>query len=144
MLVWKYEGSGDYTVKRGMCGLRCKFKLLILKIRWITRFALLEHFLKQMADKNDSLLSLYGKLATTAVLARYYKGDVVGAETYLFEDVIDAFVAEARACERDMMLLTISCPVRLMMRLMFWHWKVGEEGYVGAGLMAYLIRCGLW
>ncbi|MBA0700459.1 hypothetical protein Goari_022320, partial [Gossypium aridum] len=39
-------------------------------------------------------------LATTAVLARNYKGDVVGAKTYLFKDVADSFVAEARACER--------------------------------------------
>ncbi|MFQ6662575.1 hypothetical protein Gotur_030372, partial [Gossypium turneri] len=39
-------------------------------------------------------------LATTAVLARNYKGDVIGAETYLFENISDPFVAEARACER--------------------------------------------
>lgn len=38
-------------------------------------------------------------IATTTVLARNYKGDVVGAETYLFENVADSFVAEARACE---------------------------------------------
>ncbi|MBA0736388.1 hypothetical protein Gogos_009948 [Gossypium gossypioides] len=39
-------------------------------------------------------------LATTTVLARNYKEDVVGAETYIFKDVADSFVAEARACER--------------------------------------------
>ncbi|KAK5842421.1 hypothetical protein PVK06_004774 [Gossypium arboreum] len=40
------------------------------------------------------------KIATTAVIARDSTGDIVGAETYLVEDVADAFVAEARACER--------------------------------------------
>ncbi|MBA0576001.1 hypothetical protein Golob_006850, partial [Gossypium lobatum] len=39
-------------------------------------------------------------LATTAVLARNYKEDVVGAKTYLFKEVADSFVAEAQACER--------------------------------------------
>lgn len=28
----------------------------------------------------------------------------MGAETYLFKDVVDAFVAEARACERALLL----------------------------------------
>lgn len=36
-------------------------------------------------------------LAITAVLARNHKGEVVGAETYLLNDVADPFVAEARA-----------------------------------------------
>ncbi|KAK5839018.1 hypothetical protein PVK06_007773 [Gossypium arboreum] len=40
------------------------------------------------------------RLATTADLARDSTGEIVGAETYLFADVVDAFVAEARACER--------------------------------------------
>ncbi|MBA0638534.1 hypothetical protein Godav_025025 [Gossypium davidsonii] len=40
------------------------------------------------------------KLAVTAVLARNFTGKIVGAETYLFNDVTDAFVAEARACKR--------------------------------------------
>ncbi|MBA0701669.1 hypothetical protein Goari_022306, partial [Gossypium aridum] len=39
-------------------------------------------------------------LATTAVLARNYKREVVGAETYLFKDVADSFMAETRAYER--------------------------------------------
>ncbi|MBA0576378.1 hypothetical protein Golob_025139 [Gossypium lobatum] len=43
------------------------------------------------------------KLAFTAVLARNCKGEGVGADTYLFEDVGDAFVAEARACERALL-----------------------------------------
>ncbi|KAA3469411.1 reverse transcriptase [Gossypium australe] len=37
---------------------------------------------------------------TTAVLAKNPEGEVVGAKTYLFEDVVDTFVAEVRACER--------------------------------------------
>ncbi|KAA3475918.1 nuclear pore complex protein NUP98A-like isoform X2 [Gossypium australe] len=40
------------------------------------------------------------KIAITAVLARNSEGNIVGAETYLFRDVSDAFVAEAKACER--------------------------------------------
>ncbi|MBA0845808.1 hypothetical protein Goarm_022782, partial [Gossypium armourianum] len=43
------------------------------------------------------------KLATTAVLARDYRGEVVGADTYLFEEVGDAFVAKARACEKALL-----------------------------------------
>nr|KAK5846143.1 hypothetical protein PVK06_002414 [Gossypium arboreum] len=40
---------------------------------------------------------------TTTILARGSKGEIVGAETYLFEDVVDAFLAEARACERALL-----------------------------------------
>lgn len=36
----------------------------------------------------------------TSVLARNLESEIVGACTYLFEDVVDAFVAEARVCER--------------------------------------------
>ncbi|KAA3458346.1 reverse transcriptase [Gossypium australe] len=39
-------------------------------------------------------------LATTAIIARDERGAVLGAETYLFENIADPFVAEARACER--------------------------------------------
>ncbi|KAA3480763.1 reverse transcriptase [Gossypium australe] len=44
------------------------------------------------------------KIAITAVLARNSEGDIVGEETYLFKDVADAFIAEARACERALIL----------------------------------------
>ncbi|MBA0635806.1 hypothetical protein Godav_024998, partial [Gossypium davidsonii] len=47
------------------------------------------------------------KLATIAVLARDYRGEVVGADTCLFEEVGDAFVAEARACERALLFATM-------------------------------------
>ncbi|XP_016670040.1 uncharacterized protein [Gossypium hirsutum] len=40
------------------------------------------------------------RLAITAALARDSTGEIIGAETYLFANVVDAFVAEARACER--------------------------------------------
>ncbi|MBA0661864.1 hypothetical protein Goklo_006097, partial [Gossypium klotzschianum] len=43
------------------------------------------------------------KLATTTVLARDYRGEIVGADTYLFEEVGDAFVTEARACEKALL-----------------------------------------
>lgn len=41
--------------------------------------------------------------STSAVIARNYKGDFVGAETYLFSDMVDAFVAEARVYERALL-----------------------------------------
>lgn len=44
------------------------------------------------------------KLAVTAALARDCRGEVVGANTYLLEDVGNAFVAEARACERALLI----------------------------------------
>ncbi|KAA3477692.1 reverse transcriptase [Gossypium australe] len=40
------------------------------------------------------------KLAITAVIVRDSRGNLKGAETYLFDNVADPFVAEARACER--------------------------------------------
>ncbi|KAK5813766.1 hypothetical protein PVK06_029217 [Gossypium arboreum] len=48
----------------------------------------------------DAAFKSSDKCAITAALARNSSGDIIGAETYLFEDVVDAFVAEARACER--------------------------------------------
>ncbi|KAA3489989.1 reverse transcriptase [Gossypium australe] len=44
------------------------------------------------------------RIAITAVLARNSEGEIVGAGTYLFKDVVDAFVAKARACERALLL----------------------------------------
>ncbi|MFQ6662341.1 hypothetical protein Gotur_030204, partial [Gossypium turneri] len=42
--------------------------------------------------------------AYIAILARNHKGEVIEAVTYLVENVDDAFVAEARACERALTL----------------------------------------
>ncbi|MBA0845521.1 hypothetical protein Goarm_022797 [Gossypium armourianum] len=42
--------------------------------------------------------------ALIAILARNHKGEVIEAVTYMVEDVDDAFVAEARACERALIL----------------------------------------
>ncbi|XP_052484514.1 uncharacterized protein LOC128039852 [Gossypium raimondii] len=42
--------------------------------------------------------------AIIAILARNHKGEVIEAVTYLVEDVDDAFVAEARACKRALIL----------------------------------------
>ncbi|KAK5774898.1 hypothetical protein PVK06_042760 [Gossypium arboreum] len=50
--------------------------------------------------KFDATFQSNSKTSSTAVLARDSKGEIVGAETYLFTDVADAFVAEAKACER--------------------------------------------
>ncbi|MBA0753169.1 hypothetical protein Gogos_020628 [Gossypium gossypioides] len=54
------------------------------------------------------------RLAATAVLARDFIGEIVGAETYLFKDVADAFVAEARACERALIFSSMMCFRRLV------------------------------
>ncbi|MBA0635553.1 hypothetical protein Godav_025402 [Gossypium davidsonii] len=42
--------------------------------------------------------------ALIAILARNHKGEVIEAVTYLVEDVDDTFVAEARACEKALIL----------------------------------------
>lgn len=54
----------------------------------------------------DASFQKEAKIATTVVLARDSTGPILGAETYLFEDVVDAFVAEARACERALIYAT--------------------------------------
>ncbi|MBA0729337.1 hypothetical protein Golax_004540 [Gossypium laxum] len=54
------------------------------------------------------------KTATTAVLARNDTGEIVGAETYLFADIANAFVAEARACERALIFTSSMCWRRLI------------------------------
>ncbi|KAK5839304.1 hypothetical protein PVK06_008080 [Gossypium arboreum] len=46
------------------------------------------------------------QLAVIAVIARDSEGEIVGAETYLFLNVSDACLAEARACER-VLLFTV-------------------------------------
>lgn len=37
------------------------------------------------------------RTSTSAIITKDHKGDYIGAATYLFNDVVDAFVAEARA-----------------------------------------------
>ncbi|KAL1066849.1 hypothetical protein V6Z11_D12G089300 [Gossypium hirsutum] len=56
------------------------------------------------------------KLAVTAILARNFTGEIVGVETYLFNDVADAFVAEARACERALIFAGRMCFRRLVVK----------------------------
>ncbi|KAK5826564.1 hypothetical protein PVK06_021489 [Gossypium arboreum] len=55
----------------------------------------------------DAAFKSSNKRAITAALARNSSGDMIGAETYLFEDVVDAFVAEARTCERALIFAGI-------------------------------------
>lgn len=43
------------------------------------------------------------QLAVTVVIARDSEGEIVGAETYLFSNVSDACLAEARVCERALL-----------------------------------------
>lgn len=53
-------------------------------------------------------------LVVTAVLARDFTSEIVGEETYLFKDVANAFVAEARACERALIFASMLCFQRLV------------------------------
>ncbi|KAK5776272.1 hypothetical protein PVK06_044231 [Gossypium arboreum] len=50
----------------------------------------------------DATFQSNSKTSSTVVLARDSEGKVVGVETYLFTDVVDAFVVEAMACERTL------------------------------------------
>ncbi|KAH1122865.1 hypothetical protein J1N35_006025 [Gossypium stocksii] len=54
----------------------------------------------------DAAFQKEDKIATTAVLARDSAGEIVGVETYFIEEVVDAFVAEAQACERALIFAT--------------------------------------
>ncbi|KAK5832781.1 hypothetical protein PVK06_016584 [Gossypium arboreum] len=139
MMVWKYEGSREYTVKGGtlsveiVCPL-CKkdpedadhlmWSCGILKCVWASLNITILSFGALMCCKNRFAntfsaakeqqkqfiaISIWGlwfqrNKLLHEVLARDLKGEIVGAETYLFEDVVDAFVAEARACERVLLL----------------------------------------
>ncbi|KAA3487436.1 reverse transcriptase [Gossypium australe] len=51
----------------------------------------------------DSSFQKNVRLAKIAVVARDSMGEIIGAESYLFENVADPFVAEARACERALL-----------------------------------------
>ncbi|KAA3478112.1 reverse transcriptase [Gossypium australe] len=52
----------------------------------------------------DASFQIRERLAITPVIARDAMGVILGAETYLVEDIVDSFVAEARACERAVLL----------------------------------------
>ncbi|KAH1040096.1 hypothetical protein J1N35_041839 [Gossypium stocksii] len=62
----------------------------------------------------DGTFQSDSRTSTLMVIARYYKGEYVGAETYLFNDVVDAFVVEARACKRAL-LFAINMGFRLLL-----------------------------
>lgn len=54
----------------------------------------------------DATFQRDSRTSTIAVLARDFRGEIRGAETYLIEDVadaFDAFIAEARACEKSLL-----------------------------------------
>ncbi|KAK5775961.1 hypothetical protein PVK06_043917 [Gossypium arboreum] len=51
----------------------------------------------------DATFQRDSRTSTIAVLARDSRGEIRGAETYLIEDVADAFIVEARACERSLL-----------------------------------------
>ncbi|KAA3467221.1 reverse transcriptase [Gossypium australe] len=51
----------------------------------------------------DASFQSVSRTSIAVVLARNSEGEILGACTYPFEDVVDAFVAEARACERALL-----------------------------------------
>ncbi|XP_040932148.1 uncharacterized protein [Gossypium hirsutum] len=53
----------------------------------------------------DATFQSDSRTSTIAVLARDSRGEIRGAVTYLIEDVANAFIAEARACERSLLFV---------------------------------------
>ncbi|KAK5819323.1 hypothetical protein PVK06_024307 [Gossypium arboreum] len=53
----------------------------------------------------DATFQSLVRLDITAALAKDSTGEIVGAETYLFTDVVNAFVAETRACVRALIFV---------------------------------------
>ncbi|KAA3476491.1 ABC transporter C family member 10 [Gossypium australe] len=98
-LVWKFEGSGVYSVKS-------EYRALATSLVW-AYFQIQIQTIDDSAPEDgvvkinfDVSFQSKDRLATTSVIARDSTGIILGAETYLFENVADSFVAEARACER--------------------------------------------
>lgn len=48
----------------------------------------------------DASFSIHNNLATAAVITRNHEGKIMGACSYLFQNVTDAFLVEAYACEK--------------------------------------------
>ncbi|KAA3453717.1 reverse transcriptase [Gossypium australe] len=130
-IVWKYEGSGTYSVRSGY---RVLSKPLLQTTDYNPYHDELKVFYKSLwelkipdeVESTDHLIWNCGTLrqapkagivkinfdasflskeniAITAAIARNFKGSIVGAETYLFQHIADPFVAEARACERALL-----------------------------------------
>ncbi|KAG8495217.1 hypothetical protein CXB51_012851 [Gossypium anomalum] len=162
LLVWKFEGSGEHTVKSRYrvlatehlqhttfnstnvdeyndfykslslsvdiicplckaapkdadhlmwyCGiLQCVWASLDIKVlSFGDLMCCKERFVKTFSavgeqQKHFIVIAIWSlcpvRLAITVIVARDSTGEIRGAETYLFEDVVDAFVAEARAYE---------------------------------------------
>ncbi|KAA3469840.1 reverse transcriptase [Gossypium australe] len=84
-LVWKIEGSGTYSVRSWYRDQWKAPEAGIVKINF------------------DASFLSKDRIAITAVIARNSTGSILGAETYLYENIEDPFVAEARACERALL-----------------------------------------
>lgn len=99
----------------------------------------------------DATFQSDSRTSTSAVIARYYKGEYVGVETYLFNGVVDAFMAEARACERALLFAInmgfrhfLFVPRWLIGWPIPWRWKKGEDNTLGFGLMKSRILLKCW
>lgn len=73
------------------------------------------------------------QLAVIAVIARDSEGEIVGAETYLFLNVSDACLAEARACERVLLFTVERGYWRLFIEGDYICAPTGEEDDTHAG-----------
>lgn len=73
------------------------------------------------------------QLAVTVVIARDSEGEIVGAETYLFLNVSDACLAEARACERVLLFTVERGYWRLFIEGDYICAPTGEEDDTHAG-----------
>ncbi|KAH1121047.1 hypothetical protein J1N35_004207 [Gossypium stocksii] len=131
MMVWKYEGSGEYTVKSGYRVLSTELlqnhastfptdddyrgfykslwnMYIPMKIKihiWRLINDLLPHYYN-LARRSFSVevVCPFCKVdPEDSVLARNSEGDIVAAETHLFTDVSDTYVVEAMACERALL-----------------------------------------
>ncbi|KAA3485541.1 Zinc finger, CCHC-type [Gossypium australe] len=84
-------------------GVKFQIEEVLGFIRGYAQELVLIHTNFQFQINFDASFQSKDRLATLAVIARDSTGIILGAETYLFENVAYSFVAEARTCERALL-----------------------------------------
>ncbi|KAA3461612.1 reverse transcriptase [Gossypium australe] len=122
-LVWAYFQIPVQCLKESMCATRCFARAFVtaenqqkcimtisLWSLWFRRNKLIHEGDQWKAPEAgivkinfDASFLSKDRMAFTAVIARNSTGSILGAETYLFENIEDPFVTEARACERALL-----------------------------------------